>query len=470
MKKLLGLLLVFILLVIIVILLFNTLTVHSKQSQVVPVEPMSLNTKAIGRLAQAIKLPTVSTPVMDTTAFKEFKTFIKQKFATIFTHTAFEHQYINEFSSIIKWNGRNPNKKPVLFLAHQDVLDPDLKTIPEWSYNPFLGKLKNDKIWGRGTIEGKVSVLAILEALKLMIAENWVPERTLYCVFTHDSYQTTEPSAKAVAWMFQQAGIEFELGLATGNGLFDEGIMGVEQPMALVGIAAKNSINIKLKAKNKDLTTLKNASQRLETSILHNDLNRGIANDFWRYLAPEMPFNQRLVATNLWLLEWVAQQNIIEDKVAQAALQSTIELEKLQKKNTKPVEGLLQTQLLVDWTKESLEAQLKEWIGENTIELEVLSNGAYARQRAPTTGYSFELLQTTIKEVFANLLVIPTTRFKNTDASYFSNLTDKLYYFSPIKQTTQTLLEPNPIDDAIGFKNYQELIQFYYQLIKNTTK
>lgn len=470
MKKLLGLLSVFIILVIVVILLFNAFTINSKQSQVDLLTPMPLNTQAVGRLVQAIKFPTVATPVMDTAAFEGFKELVAQKFATVFEHTGIEQQYINRFSSIIKWNGRNPNKKPVLLVAQQDVLDPDLKTIPEWSFNPFLGKLKDDKIWGRGTLEGKVSVLAILEALSLMIREHWVPERTLYCIFTHDSHQTIEPSAKAIAWMFKQAGVEFELGLATGNGLFDESVLGVEKPMALVGIAAKNNIDIKLKTSNRDLTTLKTASQTIQTSILYNDLNRGLAKEFWTYLSPEMPLDQRIAAANLWLLEWLAQQSITKDKVAKATTQSTIELEQLEKKSTDPAQATLHTQLSVDWALPAFEEQVKNWIANPEIKLEILPQGACSTQLASTSGYSFALLQTTIKQVFGEVLVIPTTRFKNTDANYFSGLTDQLYYFSPIPQTAHTLLESNPIDDVIGFKNYQELIQFYYQLIKNTTK
>ncbi|MCP4439157.1 MAG: M20/M25/M40 family metallo-hydrolase [Aureispira sp.] len=470
MKKLLGVLLIFIALVIGVILVFNTITVSSKQNQATLVEPMPLNTKAVGRLAQSIKLPTISTPVIDTAVFTKFKELIGQKFSSVFKHTGVEYQYINEFSLILKWNGRNPSKKPVLLLANQDVLDPDLKTIPEWSYNPFLGKLKDNKVWGRGTLDGKVSVLAILEALRLVTSEDWVPERTLYCVFTHDSYNLETASAKAIAWMFQQAGIEFEFGLATGNGLWAEGVLSVEQPMALVGVAAKNKVKIELKDNKNNMGELKSASQTLQTNVLYNDLRKGLSNSFLTFLTPEMPFMQRMVGANLWLLKWFAHQSIANDKVAQASLWSTIELEQLKKKAGDSTEAVLHTLLSKDWDMSDFEQELNDWIANRNIKVELSSEGAYAQNIASAEGYSFDLLQTTIKEVFAETLVIPTTRFKYTDANYFAALTEQLYYFSPVEQSTRTLLETNPIDDVISFENYQQLIHFYYQLIRNTTR
>ena len=55
-----------------------------------------------------------------------------------------------------------------------------------WKENPFDGKVDDEYIWGRGALDDKSGVIAILEAISYLLKNNFSPERTIYFSFGHD--------------------------------------------------------------------------------------------------------------------------------------------------------------------------------------------------------------------------------------------------------------------------------------------
>ena len=48
------------------------------------------------------------------------------------------------------------------------------------------GKLQEDAIWGRGALDNKASLMAIMEALEFMARLGVQPNRGFYMAFSHD--------------------------------------------------------------------------------------------------------------------------------------------------------------------------------------------------------------------------------------------------------------------------------------------
>lgn len=71
-------------------------------------------------------------------------------------HKHLERHAINELSLVYIWKGKNPSKKPVMFCAHMDVVGVDETSLNQWHADPFEGAIKNDFIYGRGTLDFKV--------------------------------------------------------------------------------------------------------------------------------------------------------------------------------------------------------------------------------------------------------------------------------------------------------------------------
>jgi len=74
--------------------------------------------------------------------------------------------------------------KPVLLCAHLDVVP--AKEEDGWDVPPFEGRVQDEFIWGRGAIDDKHMVFAILEAAEHLLKREYRPKRTIYFGFGHD--------------------------------------------------------------------------------------------------------------------------------------------------------------------------------------------------------------------------------------------------------------------------------------------
>ena len=55
-----------------------------------------------------------------------------------------------------------------------------------------------------------------------------------------------------------------------------------------------------------------------------------------------------------------------------------------------------------------------------------------------------------------------------TDSRFYNNLTDSVYKYLPIRIDNEDLKRYHGVDERISKLNYERLINFYFNLIKNT--
>jgi len=86
-------------------------------------------------------------------------------------------------STIARVAGRNPERKPLLIHGHLDVVPADAS---EWSVDPFAGEVRDDYLWGRGSVDMKD-----MDAMTLAVIREWSrtgvqPERDIVLAFVAD--------------------------------------------------------------------------------------------------------------------------------------------------------------------------------------------------------------------------------------------------------------------------------------------
>ena len=67
--------------------------------------------------------------------------------------------------------GSDLTLKPIILMAHLDVVPVIEKNRANWKHDPFGGEIINDTIWGRGVIDHKVGVIGIMESLELLLKD-----------------------------------------------------------------------------------------------------------------------------------------------------------------------------------------------------------------------------------------------------------------------------------------------------------
>src|SRR5208283_1819293 len=132
-------------------------------------------TKARERLAQAIACKTVSDDPECAPEFCKLKDFLAREFHELYSNPQVTVEPVSDASLLFTWQGTDPSLPGVLLTAHLDVVpaeyDPSKTPSPEtngWVHDPFPSFPSkvvglDGVIWGRGTLDDKVSVLAILE-------------------------------------------------------------------------------------------------------------------------------------------------------------------------------------------------------------------------------------------------------------------------------------------------------------------
>ena len=84
------------------------------------------------------------------------------------------------------WRGSDPSLKPILLMAHQDVVPVNMGTESDWTGAPFAGEIIDGYIYGRGAIDDKGNLVGLMEAADALAASGFQPKRTVLFIFGHD--------------------------------------------------------------------------------------------------------------------------------------------------------------------------------------------------------------------------------------------------------------------------------------------
>ena len=185
-RRILLLLLVFII-VLVAFVLFRTFSFDSRQLQIEPAKLEDIRNSSLDRFSRALQIKTVSPENkadFDSIQFTAFNRFLEESYPL--TDSLLEHQTFNEFSHLFTWKGSDPDLKPAVLMAHLDVVPVIEENMKYWKADPFGGEVKNDTIWGRGSIDDKVSAVSLMEAVETLLEKGFQPSRTYYIALGHD--------------------------------------------------------------------------------------------------------------------------------------------------------------------------------------------------------------------------------------------------------------------------------------------
>ncbi len=211
-----------------------------------PASPAALGEAFLTHLAEAVRIPTVSyedTDRIDFDRFVEFRDFLVRTYPL--THERLDRELIADHSLLYTWKGADDSIKPIVLMAHQDVVPVEPGTDDDWEEPPFGGEETDHYLYGRGARDDKGSLIGIFEAIESLLGEGFAPRPAVFIVCGHDE-ETGGTGAAAIAALLQDRGVHCSLVLDEGGAVAVDFISGVDVPVALVGIGEKGYVNIEL--------------------------------------------------------------------------------------------------------------------------------------------------------------------------------------------------------------------------------
>ncbi|WP_054813309.1 M20/M25/M40 family metallo-hydrolase [Nocardia arizonensis] len=196
------------------------------------------------RLARALRCVTISTEEPAETADDEFVRLaehLERSFPRV--HAELDLETFGH-SRLYTWTGREPDRTSAILLAHQDVVPVDDRR--RWTHAPFDGVVDDTHIWGRGAIDDKSRLLAILEAVESALEAGLRPRHTVYLAFGHDEEVFGDDGAVRMARRLREQGVRADLLLDEGGVITDGVADGVDRPVATIMLGEKGYATVRL--------------------------------------------------------------------------------------------------------------------------------------------------------------------------------------------------------------------------------
>ncbi len=466
---------------LVAVLLIRAMTAQDHEVRVEPMDVAVSVDGAAERLAQAIREPTISPwyPEDDVEPFVRLREFLEESFPRV--HEVAERRLVNDLTLHYVIEG-DPGSSHVVFLAHMDVVPVEETTLSEWTHPPFDGVVADGFVWGRGTLDNKQNVMAIMEAAEQWLEEGARPEHTLHFVFGHDEEVGGTRGAKVVADEMKANGLEvvavFDEGLVIADGL----VPGVDEPVGLVGITEKGYLTVEIVARGDGghasmppeglaVVRLSEAMQRLRDHPMPAALD-GPTEMMLERTAPRMNFGYRVLFRNLWLFRPVVLGQMTAQPSTNAVVRTTAAPTMLR---ASPRENVLPQQAVgtVNFRihpRDSIDGVLRyleELLPEEYYQVEPIGEmRAEPSPLARLEGPGYEALERAVTQVYPGLLLAPNMLVGAADARHFTGLTSDVYRFQPIPMTSRDLERIHGTDERIAVEHYEALIRYYAVLLR----
>ena len=439
---------------------------------------------AVHKLAKAIAYQTVSAVDNERFRFEEFESlhaYLEEAFPQL--HQQLKKEVINGYSLLYTWPGTRPELKPILLSAHLDVVPVEAGSRAEWEAHPYEGTVKDGYIWGRGSMDDKYRVVAIMEAVELLLEQGFQPERTVYLAFGHDEEVGGYAGAARISEHLATQGIALEAVYDEGLAVADGVVPGLEEPLALVGTAAKGNINLKLtvhgEGGHSSVPPLETPIQILSVALsrLHENPFEArmipTTREMVAALADKLGGKYKFAMRHYGLFKGRILKMLAEDQATDALIRTKMVptvMEAGDKYNVLPrvATAILNVRILNGDSQQDVLRHVQRVVNDDRVQIEM--HGVYTPPSPVTSTdtWTYRALQKTIGETFPGVMVVPALFPGATDSKHYTNLTSNIFRFAPQVVNRENAQLIHNVNERLSLEVFDKCISFYEALIRNT--
>ncbi|MFF0634978.1 M20/M25/M40 family metallo-hydrolase [Nocardia sp. NPDC004151] len=364
-----------------------------------------------------------------------------------------------------------------ILLAHMDVVPVD--DHDGWPYPPFGGVVDDEFIWGRGAIDDKSRMIAILEAVEAALRDGVAPTQTVYLAFGHDEEIFGADGAGRMSRRLRDAGVRARL-LVDEGGVITVGVAeGIDVPVATIMVGEKGFATVRL-----SVTDVGGHSSMPGRQTAVGRLARAVAR------IQDHPFPLRLTPVAVDMLTRV-RKFVTEPRrtllglvnvagpIAARVLAARPQTEALVRTTTAPTvisggvksnvlpqraEAYVNFRILPGDSVAGVLAHCRKVVRDNGVTIEL--DGTCSEPSAdPSAGPDFDVVADVARAVVPGLAVTVGVVPAATDSRYYDDLARTRCNFAPIMLSAADLERIHGTGERISRANYARLIRFNRLLI-----
>lgn len=463
---------------LVAVVLIRTAAFRPKTAPAEAVEPIDFDReRAVSNLQALVRCKTISyvdPDLEDEAEFEKLLALLPELFPNVFEScslTKFPDRGI-----LFKWPGKS-SASPSVMMAHYDVVPVDEEY---WDKPPFAGIIEDGVLWGRGTLDTKVTFNGALTSANELIGQGFVPENDMYLAFSGQEEIGGMGAVHIVDW-FEENGITPGMVVDEGGAVVTGVFPGVDTPCGLIGIAEKGMLNLKYTVSSQGghasappphtpVGILAESCRRVETNPFKAHLTAPVAKMF-DTLGRHSTFLFRMIFANLWLfsgvLDLICKKSGGELNALMRTTVAFTQMEGSQAANVIPPTASIVSNIRLnpEDTVDSALAYIKKVVDNDAVEYEI-SQDKNPSPISETDCPAWDKVAGAVSDTWPGCLAAPYLMVQCSDSRHYGRISKHVYRFSAMDLTPEERKSIHGNNERIRTETIGRATEFYIRLMQ----
>ena len=377
---------------------------------------------------------------------------------------------------LFRWAGRSPGEAAVL-MAHYDVVPVEEEN---WSRPAFDALIEDGVMWGRGTLDTKVTLNGILSGAENLIRQGFQPEHDVYFAFSGGE-EINGPGAENIVQYFKEHGVRLSMVLDEGGAVVEDVFPGVKGQCALIGIAEKGLLNLEYSisgggghasapAPHTPVGKLSRACVRVESRPFKMHITKPVLQMF-DTLGRHSGFLYRMIFANLWAFGWVL--DLLTRKTGgelNALLRTTVAFTQMRGSkapNVIPPTAAMVSNLRINPADSvaSVTEHIRRAVGDDDVKITALT-GMEPSPVSRTDCEGWQIVADACAGTWKGCIVSPYLMVQCSDSRHYRDISDRVYRFSAQDMTAEERRTLHGNDERIRLEVICRAVEFFMRVMK----
>ena len=462
---------------LIAIVLIRTITFKPKNNVITDESAVEFDKDmAIEALRTLVRFKTVSNSdpsLEDDAEFEKLINSLPALYPSVFKVCTLDR--LPDRGLLFKWAGRDSSSASVM-MAHYDVVPVNEDG---WDKPAFDAILEDGVIWGRGTLDTKVTFNGILSAAEKLISDGFIPDADVYFAFSGGEEVNGRGAVNIVDY-FEKNNINVTLVVDEGGAVVENVFPGVTAPCGMIGIAEKGMMNLEYRIRsqgghasapkpNSPLVALSRACTRMEDHPFKSHLTAPVA-EMFDTLGRHSSFVYRMIFANLWLfsgiLDMICKKSGGELNALMRTTVAFTQASASKAPNVIPPDAKIISNIRLN-PADSIDGAveyIKKTIKDDSIEL-VPFDAMEPSRISVTDCPEWNKVASAVASTWRGCIVSPYLMVQCSDSRYYGRISDKVYRFSAMDLTSEERATIHGNNERIRVDCALRAVEFYIRLL-----